>query len=442
MEESSVQDKITDLEAKLANMPSDLSEGETHQQYKNWYRDLGEAYAEAKQAEKATQLFEQLLNEGPQSYQALAAYELGKLALDESNYQMASERFNQAIASGKERNDEETLAKAQHAYAYLILQFGQNTPVQQAAFKQNIEEAIQLFRKQKKYENLGKAFMMLAGYAQAHLTMSEAIAHLQEMLAQAQNDQAPDLEGFIHYQLGMHYEADENSKDAFKHFEQALHLKNEHKITVDLGETYYHLGALHDDQGETEKAFEYNVTALRHMLEMTEMSTHIGMAVIFLQAGMESITNEDLKSEAATLLEQAKEKGLMPEEETGEQLVYNEPKIGEVLEQTREQMEQAEGLALEELKENYETQKAALPKEAETFAETAYDLLVRLEEGIDRSVFSFLARKKNKARRAELENTLKDAQNTLNGVLENITDDEQKENVEAWLKKVADDFVE
>ena len=441
MEESPVQDKIADLEAKLANLPSELSEGETHQQYKDWYKDLGEAYIEAKQPEKATQLFEQLLNDGPTAYQALAAYELGKLALDENNYQLASDRFNQAITSGNDQGDEDTLARAQHAYAYLILQFGQNTPAQQAAFMQNIEAAIQLFSKQQKYENLGKAFMMLAGYAQAHLKMSEAIAHLEEMLQQAQNDQSSALEGFIHYQLGIYFEADENAKDAFKHFEQALHFKNEHQITVDLGETYYHLGALYDDQGETEKAFEYNVTALRHMLEMTEMTTHIGMAVIFLQAGMEGITNEALKLEATALLEKAKEKGVMPEEETEEELVYNEPKIGEVLEQTREEIEKAAGLALDELKKNYETQKTALPEEAETFAETAYDLLAKLEEGIDRSVFSFLARKKNKARRAELENALKESQDVLNGLLENLAD-EEKENVEAWLKKMEEDFVE
>ncbi|OJJ15683.1 hypothetical protein BKI52_38010 [marine bacterium AO1-C] len=440
MEESPVQDKIADLEAKLANTPSDLSNEEA-QQYKEWYKDLGEAYTEAKQPEKAAQLFEQLMSEGPASFHALAAYELGKLALDSNNYQLASEHFNQAISSGNEQGDEETLARAQHAYAYLILQFGQNTPAQQAAFMQNIEAAIQSFRKQQKYENLGKAFMMLAGYAQAHLNMSEAIAHLQGMLEQSQSNGTSDLEGFIHYQLGMFFEADENTKDAYTHFEHALRLKNEHNITVDLGETYYHLGALYDEQGEAEKAFEYNVTALRHMLEMTEMSTHIGMAVIFLQAGLEGVTNEALKSEATALLDKAKEKGLMPEDEAEDELVYNEPKIGEVLEQAREEMEKAQGLALDELKENYKTQKADLPEAVDTFAETAYDLLAKLEEGIDRSMFSFLARKKNKARRAELDDTLKQTQDALNGLLESL-EGEQKENVEAWLKKMEEDFVE
>ncbi len=441
MEESPVQDKITDLESKLANLPSDISEQATYQQYKGWYQDLGEAYTEAKQPEKASQMFEQILSEGPANFQALAAYELGKIALDGENYQLASQYFDRAIQLGGEQEDEETLAKAQHAYAYLILQFGQNTPAQQAAFKQNIQAAIQLFRKQKKYENLGKAFMVFAGYVQAHMTLVEGIADLKEMLAEAKNNEEPDLEGFIHYQLGTHFEADENSKDAFKHFEQALQLKNKHGVTVNLGETYYYLGSLYDEQGETQKALEYNVIALRHMLEVTEMVAHIGMAVIFLQAGIEDITDADLKSEAADLLEKAKEKGLLPEEEEEEEMVYNEPKIAEVLEQTREEMEKAEGLALEALKKNFADQKAALPEEVEVFAETAYDLLAKLESGIDRSLFSFLARKKNKARRAELDDTLKETQDALDGVLESLTE-EQKENVTAWLKKIEDDFVE
>ena len=220
-----------------------------------------------------------------------------------------------------------------------------------------------------------------------------------------------------------------------------MQLNNNQGITVNLGETYYYLGSLYDEQGETQKAFEYNVIALRHMMEVTEMVAHIGMAVIFLQAGIEDITDADLKSEAASLLEKAKEKGLLPEEEEEEEMVYNEPKIAEVLEQTREEMEKAEGLALEALKKNFADQKTALPEEAEVFSETAYDLLAKLESGIDRSLFSFLARKKNKARRAELDDTLKETQDALDGVLESLTE-EQKENVTAWLKKIEDDFVE
>ena len=441
MEEPALQDKIANLEAKIENIPSELNEEVDQSSYKDLYVDLGEAYVEAKEPEKALQLFENLLNDESNIYQSLGAYELGKLALDDEDYQLASQRFSKAIELGNTQGDEETVAKAQHAYAYLILQFGQNTPQQREAFIKNIHEAIQLFSKQKKYENLGKAFMMLTGYFQVHATPIELANHYQEFLNQAEESDSSDLMGFIHYQLGVYYEADENPESSFRHFEQALHFKNKQNITVDLGETYYHLGALYDEQGNSDKAFEYNVVALRHMLEMTEMSTHIGMAVIFLQASLESATNETLKAEAVKLLELAKEKDLMPEEETGEELVYNEPKIDEVLEQTRVEIEKEKGLRLEELKQNYDSQKDSLPENIETFAETAYDLLTKLEEDIDKSMFSFLARKKNKAKKAELDEVLKQSKDLLKGTLENL-EDEQKESVEEWIKKIEEDFEE
>lgn len=443
MEESDIQGKISDLEAKLEKMASETTDEEEQQKQKDLYIELGDAYLEGNMPEKAIQLYEDLLAKPQETLYATAYYELGKITLDQDDYQTTHTHFKNAIEWAKKTNDENTAAKAHHAYAYLLLQLDGNTPQKEEAFLSHIHEAILLFRKHKKYENLGKTFMVLTGFTQAHYGISEAIGYYAQLLEDTEAKEESELLGFIHYQLGMYYESDENPEASFRHFEQALHYKSKHGISVDLGETYYHLGLLYDERGNPEKAFEYNVIALRHMLQMTEMSTHIGMAVIFVQSGMTDCDNEALKQEAQALLEEAQKRDLMPEEEeeeSSEVYDYDAPQIVEVLEQTREDMEKAEGLALEDLKKAYEEQKTALPENAETFAETAYNLLAKLEEGIDRSVFSFLARKKNKARKSALEEVLKETKTSLQNLLKNPED--STHSLEPWLEKLEKDFEE
>lgn len=440
MEEPAIQDKISDLETKLEKIASETTDETEQQKQKDLYIELGEAYLEGDMPKKATQLYEDLLAKPQETLYAVAYYELGKITLDQDDYQTTHAHFKNAVEWAKKTNDENTAAKAHHAYAYLLLQLDSNTPQKEEAFLSHIHEAIQLFRKHKKYENLGKAFMVLTGFTQAHYGIGEAIGYYTQLLEDTEAKEESELLGFIHYQLGMYYESDENPEASFRHFEQALHYKSKHDISVDLGETYYHLGLLYDERGNPEKAFEYNVIALRHMLQMTEMSTHIGMAVIFVQSGVADCDNETLKQEAQTLLEEAQKRDLMPEEETSEVYDYDAPQIAEVLEQTREDMEKAEGLALEDLKKAYEEQKTALPENAETFAETAYNLLAKLEEGIDRSVFSFLARKKNKARKSELEEVLKETKASLQNLLKNPGDGTNS--LEPWLEKLEKDFEE
>lgn len=444
MEEPAIQDKISELEAKLDKLPSESADEAAQ---KELYLELGDAYQDANQSEKAKQLYQSLLDETNEAYYATAHYELGKIALEENDFTAGQQRLQEAIEWAKKTNDENTQAKAHHAYAFVMLQSEDSSAEESKACLEHITTAIDLFSKHKKYDNLGKAFMLLTGFTQARLTTSKAIAYFKGLLEQ--HEDANDLLGFIHYHLGAYYEADENSKDAFRHFEQALHYKNKLNISSELGETYYHLGLLHDEQGNSDKAFEYNVVALRHMLQMDDVSTHASMAAIFVQGGMDDCTSDTLKQEANELLEQASKLDLLPNhthegaaDADDEGFVYDHSYTGNLLEQTREEQEQAAKTELEDLKKDFADKKEALPDSVEDFAQAAYDLLSKLDEGINRSLFSFLARKKNKARRAELNDTLKESQELLKQATSSTDDDALKATLETWADKLADNFGE
>lgn len=445
MEEPAIQDKISDLEAKLDSLTSESADEATQREL---YLELGDAYLDADQSEKAKQLYQTLLTETKEAYYAAAHYELGKIALDENDFATAQQHLQQAIEWGQKNNDENTQAKAHHAYAFVMLQSEDSSPEESKACLDHITTAIDLFSKHKKYDNLGKAFMLLTGFTQARLNTNKAIAYFKGLLTQY--EEVNDLLGFIHYHLAVYYEADENSKDAFRHFEQALHYKNKLNISAELGETYYHLGLLHDEQGNGEKAFEYNVIALRHMLSADNISTFASMAVIFVQGGSDDCTNDALKQEANELLEQARKLDLLPdygsettpESENEDSFVYDHSYTGNLLEQTREEQEQAEKNALEDLKKDFAQKKEALPEGAEDFAKAAYNLLAKLEEGINRSLFSFLARKKNKALKAEIDDVLKDSQTLLKDAIANTNDEQLKTVLETWVSKIAENFGE
>ncbi|WP_299459780.1 hypothetical protein [uncultured Microscilla sp.] len=442
MEEPAIQDKISELEAKLDKLPSESADEATQ---KELYLELGDAYLDANESAKAKQLYQKLLTETNEAYYAAACYELGKIALDENDFAAAQQNLQLAIEWGQKTNDENTQAKAHHAYAFIMLQTEGSTTEESKACLDHIMTAVTLFSKNKKYDNLGKAFMLLTGFTQARLTTNKAIAYFKQLLAQ--HEEATDILGFTHYHLAAYYEADENSKEAFRHFEQALHYKNKLNIGSELGETYYHLGLLHDEQGNSDKAFEYNVIALRHMLSLDDISTYASMAVIFVQGGIEDCTNATLQQEARTLLEQAQKLDLLPHTdaegatEDSDGFVYDHSYTGNLLEQTREEQEQTKISELEELKNDFAKKKAALPDSAEDFAQAAYDLLSKLDEGIDRSLFSFLARKKNKTRRAELNDILKESQEALKQAMDSA-DDDLKSILETWKGKLDDNFRE
>lgn len=445
MEGPAIQDTISELEAKLEKLTGETTDNET---LKELYLELGDAYQEADESAKAKQLFDRLLTEANEAYYAIAYYELGKIALDENDYAAVEKNFGKAIEWGQKNADEHTTAKAHHAYALLMLQADESTAAESKACLEHITTAIELFSKHKKYENLGKAFTLLTGFTKTRFNTNQAMAYYKQLLADNEAKETNDLLGFIHYHLGMYYEEDDDSKNAFLHFEQALHYKNKLNVTVDLGETYYHLGLLHDEQGNHDKAFEYNVIALRHMLTNFEQSTHISMAVIFVQGGIDDCKNDALKQEAETLLAEAQKLDLLPDAvsnhpegpQSESDFIYEHSHTGNLLEETITEQKQAEADILDELKLAYAQQKDKLPNDVEDFAQAAYNLLENLESGINRSVFSFLAGKKNKARKAELKQVLQETQDTLKNA--QATTENGKASIETWSKKLENEFGE
>lgn len=418
---------LEELEQKLEN---------TENPDTQLYFDLAEAYYKNDQDEKALEYFSKVLDAGEEEFLGQSYHTIGNIQAGEQEWQKALESYATAI-NWKEQNDKSTLGNTYRNLGTVYLQMQEwNESLH------HYHEAIQFDEEQENYKELGRVFMHLRIlFHYAPINEDKAIEMYREIQENAeQNGQEASI-AFVNHNLGMIYEQNYKNELAKSYFETSLEYKQKLAIQFELGLTYHLCGLMLDDLGEHQKAIEYNILGLKYMLENKNFE-RLGIIIHFLETSLIDFENEEMKKEGEELLKTAQEKLAEIEakaeeddlvEEVFEELEEDENNIN--IAKNAEEIVKHQDKTLEELEQDFTQELEKIQGNQENWEEfmtLSLSYLNKLDESIDRSLFSVFGKKKNKAKKEKLENSKTD----VLSIIEKVKT-EKKDILDDWKAKTS-----
>lgn len=350
------------------------------------YFYLAQSYSKSEQKELAFNTFLQAREFDNSQLNGQIHQEVADFYFEEEDWDAAIENYQQAIAIHSANAADKALGRSYHLLAASYANQQQNKEA-----LQSFEDAIVWVSKSGNIVEMGKIFYNLRIFLDNAMSFNNAYRFYQNML---ENTESSDpLRAFLNHNLGLWFERDGQKPEAHQSFEKALALKEKHGIKYELGSTYYHLGAHLDANNELDKAFEYHVLALEHMLSEKRYD-ELGILVYYLNSTLDDMPESELKARAIEKIAEAEKTGLITETEadpsgededdflTDHKLADNLSKVAE-----QEQLPQASDEAFENLKNN-------LPENAGEFAAVAWERLESLHHSYKNAWFSKKKKKK------------------------------------------------
>lgn len=395
------------MEASLEELEQKLETTQNHDT--KLYFDLAQMYYENDQDEKALTYFSKVLDAGEEEFLGQSYHLIGNIQANQQEWQKALESYATAI-NWKEKNDKSSLGNTYRNLGTVYLQMQEwNESLH------HYHEAIQLDEEHQSYEELGRVFMNLRVlFHYAPISEEKAIETYREIQESAEQHKQEASLAFVNHNLGMIHEQNYQNELAESYFETALEYKQKQNIQFELGTTYHFCGLMLDDLGDHQKAIQYNVLGLKHMLENQDFE-RLGIIIHFLQTSLPDCEDEAIKKEGKELLYKAQEKlaaiEVQAEENNLVEEVFEEAEQkGTPVEISKNEVELSphSHKTLQEVEIEFTEELDKIQEDTtswELFMNLSLIYLDKLAESIDRSMFSVFAKKKNKTRKKKIENT-------------------------------------
>lgn len=372
----SLENQILELE-KLPNNESQLAEK---------HLALGKAYLEEGEAEKTKNHLEFVINGSEANLKGSAFHQLGNLFFRLDNLKSAKQHYQEAVNYYTNNEQYDELGNVYNLWASVY--------TQEKDFKTALpyfEKSIEINAKHLNFKELGKTFHNLRVLVSEGMSFKNQKVYY-ETLLEKENFKA--AEAFITHNLGLWHYQEQEYEISQKYFEVSRQAKENQQVTYELGSDYYHLGSIFEMQGKKNEALDYHLMALEKMLAQKEYD-FVGVTIYFLQHSQNEIKDEGKKAQIEKILQEAENQGIILQ--TSDEINLNPS------EQTEEESEKIDfSKALSEvikqesgksLEETYQILKAGLPDTAEQYAETAFDLVEKLQSNYQKAWFSKKSKK-------------------------------------------------
>lgn len=263
------------------------------------YYNLGGVQYDLKQIEAAKATYEQMLELPPNQHQADAYYRLAICLYHLGAPKAATDTLEQGLTL--ENSSTEQVGKLHQLAVIIYAERKDNTEA-----LRHIEAALEALATAPKA--LGETFHNMRAFIKSAMSPSNQKVYYERLLEQYEGQ--PIYEAFIQHNLGLWYQQAQKIKEAQAAYEAALSLKIKENITYELGDTYYWLAGIYQDQNRREEASNYYLKALEAMQAEQELQ-YATMVVYALEHIAEALPAEDAqKAEIEQALEQAKANGI------------------------------------------------------------------------------------------------------------------------------------
>jgi tetratricopeptide (TPR) repeat protein len=376
---------LADLEAQLQTDINPVEKAQVCLNIAEEYRKIGDWKTAQPYIEQALALqVPTLLGE--------ATYQNARWYFTQAKWEEAEAVLQQAVEIFKTAHQTTEIGKCYNLIAALYT----NQKIYPPALE-NFEQAIDWNVNTANTAQLGKVFYNLRVFLKMAMTPKNIEIFYLNWLEKAKSIDFPALLAFLHHNIGAYYQIEQYYDKAENHLEQALEMKLAHQIGYELGDTYYHLGSVHDQHQKYQTAIEYHVLALEHLLA-GEAHDEVGIIVYYLQHSLGDCESPQIRQKGNELIAQAQARNLLPEisTEDTESITEALPQFHEdalpinlsFAESAAQVAERERTMSLTELQAQYQTSKSELPASAEKFAESAFYLLLKFRQTAQNAWFS------------------------------------------------------